>query len=165
MATFSKYKNSYISIPNRGVKVPIYYKTEVSENKGANYSAVEIFGRSAPLLGYSGSDSRSVSVKIIFFADGINYKSMGEINEYIKNLKATVYPKYKAVQIEPPDPVILKIENVLKIEGVVTDVSVSVPGDSPWDINAGLPFMREVDLSIKEIRRLPLSYEEVKAEE
>lgn len=163
MAGYSSLKHSYIIV--RGTSIPIKFKPDsIGESKSADYSQTTIYGRSAPLLGYTGSSARKVGLTIKFFVDGTNYKSFDEVDNYIKLLKSSIYPTYGGAQIIPPEPVILCIEKVLKIVGVVESIDVSVPEESAWNINVGKPYMREVRIEISEIRRVPLDWSEVKME-
>jgi len=152
---------SYLQIVG-GVKIPFQFKPKgLSESNSAAYSASEIIGRSAPIQGYNNSGPRTIGVTFIFFADPKDSKiDTAKIKDYVWKLQSTLYPDHSNGAGTPPR-CILKIENWLKMTGVITSWNVDVPDDTPWDLDARLPMHVEITLQIMEIRDSSISYKEV----
>lgn len=160
MTMFSDFKKSYIVVGKE--QIPIIYKPEVHYSKSAQYDEAEILGRSSPLLGYRVSGSKTMSITVRLVADGTHIKTTQQIKRYAKILESSVYPYYSGGGIKPPDIVIIKVENIIKLFGVITSVSVAVPNESPWDMDNGLPYMLDITLEFTEVRNIPLSAPEVR---
>lgn len=156
-----------------------YIPEEISDTKAANYAQIEIPGRSEPVFGYVSSGPRELSLHLKFIA-GIGqtkYAALTSDGETPSNsalvadntltvltktrwLQSLMYPDYSTSDYTlPPHQVLLSIG--LLIKSVCIIPSVNVTYKAPYDEYL-LPFIVEVDLSLYEVNKVPLGYQDVR---
>lgn len=153
-----------------------YIPEELSDTKTANWNAIDIPGRSEPILGYVNSSSREFSLHLRFLAGVDQLKnpstSSGEPNrnttedntsavkQKVDWCRSLVYPDYTNPNlIKPPHRVLFSIGRLIKSICVVS--SVNAIYKIPWDINL-LPLLAEVDLTLQEVNNIPKGYSEIR---
>lgn len=116
-------------IPNsqKGYKIPFYYSpSSLSESISASYDQQNIPGRSAPVITYTSTGARQVSVSFFVSPDyihsSINTSGYSTVKELLSACKALQYPNYNGSIVESPNcefhcPGI-------DIDGVCTSVSI-----------------------------------------
>jgi len=110
-----------------------FYIPEFSEQAGAQWSDVEIRGRSVSVKSYESTNSRVVSLSLDLYAGvGLYAPNSGESKEEtldrmykdINFVKSLEYPDYSNPIIKPPPTVHLILGPTLSIVGVISNVSV-----------------------------------------
>lgn len=123
----------------------------ITESKSANYEEIPIIGRSLPLLGYTNSTARQVSLSLSFAAlkrDG-EYSPEGILKK-VRWLESKVYPHYDGIWVLPPHRLLLVIGKALAMTCVMS--SCTTTHMKPWNV-AGVdarPFRVQVDCSFIE---------------
>jgi len=126
----------------------------VSENKSAMYNEIPIVGRSLPLLGYSSSSSRMVSLSLRFVAlneEGNGKYSPRWVEEKVRWLESKVYPRYEGEITYPPPRMDLFIGYALGMQCVMGSYNTTWMG--PWAAYEGgvaRPFQASVDIQLQE---------------
>lgn len=110
-------RSCYIEV-NGNIQFFPGFPESVSDSNSANYSAINILGRSEPLQMYVGSGPRTVSV---------SYKMHMEMADNIEDLvdlvESACYPNYNGSIAAPK--CILVIGDTIRIQGVVTNVTAN----------------------------------------
>lgn len=96
---------------------------DVTETYSTSWDMTDIRGRSAPYIGYSGNEARSVSYSITLQEDMCD-----DMMGVVKFLKGLVYPKYYGSLVDPPYCVVKLGGMVDSMTAVVNSVSVSWEG-------------------------------------
>lgn len=156
-----------------------YIPEEISDTKLANYAQIEVPGRSEPVFGYVSSGAREFSLHLKFVA-GIGQTkyaaptSDGEtppdsslvadntltVLTKTRWLQSLMYPDYSTSDYTlPPHQVLLSIGLLIKSVCIVPSVNVTYK--SPYDEYL-LPYIVEVDLSLYEVNKVPLGYQDVR---
>lgn len=73
------------------------YPDEIGDSTSANWADESIVGRSSPISAYTGTGYRSIS-----FSFPMHREMASNIEDVIKILRASVYPKYEAKGLTPP---------------------------------------------------------------
>lgn len=88
----------YIDTGENG-KIEFYSLPNITDGKSASYPEVQIMGRSAPLVTYSSSSSRTISLTFHLY---VTRKSdIQKNNEIIKKIIALVHPEYDNTYLPP----------------------------------------------------------------
>lgn len=110
-----------------------FYVPEFSEQAGAQWSDIEIRGRSVNVKSYESTSSRNITVSLDLYAGvGIYKATSGESGEdtvsrlhkdmyFVKSLE---YPDYTNVITRPPSVVNLILGSAINISGVISNVTV-----------------------------------------
>jgi hypothetical protein len=126
----------------------------ISENKSAMYNEIPIIGRSLPLLGYSSSSSRMVSLSLRFVSlneEGNGKYSPRWVEEQVRWLESKVYPRYEGAITYPPPRLDLFIGYALGMQCIMQSYNTTWMG--PWAISEGgvaRPFQAMVDIQLQE---------------
>ena len=111
----------------------------LSESLSLNINEQQIVARSAPIVSYISTGSRSVSFTIAlsdqYMPVNASTGRQYTLHEYIDALKSLEYPNYKGNDIIVPQ-VILKLANI-KLKGICTSVGVSWGGPVSSAIYSG----------------------------
>lgn len=124
---------SYIrnkALPNnsKGYIIPIIFAPDsASESLSANYDQQNIPGRSAPIVSYSYTSARQVSIAFQVPADCVP-EGYNSIRDYIKAIKALEYPNYDGTGIIKSPNCELVLPNLI-INGVCTSISIEYKTD------------------------------------
>lgn len=95
--------HAFLRMPGPGgsLKTYAFYSLpEVSDSKNANYSDIQILGRSSPVKTYSGSDYRSLSVT--FNLHGTSEERLLENLEFVRGIASLTHPQYENTYLPPP---------------------------------------------------------------
>jgi hypothetical protein len=126
-----------------------HYNPKLQEQSSVAYTDVNILGRSAPIVVYSSTGSRTVTVTLHITAES-NAKK--EVIDEVAWLQALKYPTYTRVTMLPPPIVLLSFGGFMSIRGVVETVNPTW-GDSLTAKNE--PLHAEVEVSVKEVVKTP----------
>ena len=146
--TFPSGSGRFISSQGFGQKIVLNILPEISDSKSAEYALENIAGRSTPLVTYSHSSSRTISMTIHFVTCT---KRDLLVNLYnLRSLESLVYPA-DGNQVTPyiPPPICqLKCGSLLgddELCVVLKSYSVKFPTDVVWDAETYLPYKFDVD--------------------
>lgn len=118
-----RYFNSYIVNLVTGDTIPLVTAPDsLSENIAANYNEQDILARSAPMISYTSTGARQVSIAIKVHEDIL--PSGYNIDSYVNALKALPYPEYTGGNVTPP-AVKLICGTSLNVIGVPLNVDVT----------------------------------------
>lgn len=133
---------------------------EITEDVEVSWEEATILGRSAPIVGYSGTGARTVSFLLHFHAHEDAYKEVFQPVMFLQSLK---YPEYSGSFMRPPH----KIRCImglwfLDITGILQGAQVT--WKAPYDVTGSsmYPMAAEVSLSIKEVVETPVDYRAVR---
>lgn len=110
-----------------------FYVPEFTEQAGANWSDVNIRGRSVTIKSYDSTNSRSISVSLALYAGVGLYKAtssedgpatVDRLHRDANFLKSLEYPDYSNAITQPPPTVQLILGAAVNIVGIVNGVSV-----------------------------------------
>ena len=138
-------KNKRIGEGQLGNYIPILFSpTGLSESVASNYDQQSIPGRSGPIISYSNTGARQVTMSLMVSPDylPVGYSS---VSQYVNAIKALEYPEYNNEIILSPN-CYLHLPN-LEIDGVCTSVNISYKTDRL----IGNSFAAEIDLSFMEV--------------
>jgi len=144
---------------------------EISEDIAAQYNETTIIGRSAPILGYSTTGARVVSLELTFFAED-DTNSPQRVFRDIRFLQSFALPTYQGKSMQPPHRIQLVIGNFINIIGIVEAVpvtwgapyrlgisgSATVQGATRDDnrrLAPSFPMLAKVTLTVKETLTIP----------
>ena len=134
-----------------------YFDDEtISDEVQSNWDEVAIIGRSAPIISYSSTGARSVSLTLHFFAETDVHR---EVANEIAWLQALKFPTYAGAMMYSPHMIRLIVGSFLVMDGVIESCTPS--WKSPYT-NDGYPMVAECSLSIKEVASTPPDYNTVK---
>lgn len=157
-----------------------YIPEEITDSKSANWNPIDIPGRSEPIMGYTSSSSRELSLHLMFVAgvgqsttpssfhvanaseDGVRPEPDSAVGVKVKVdwLKSLVNPDYSNPNVvKPPHRILLSIGRLIKSICIVSTVNVLYR--SPWDEYL-LPYIAEVDLSLLEVNKVPPGFSDVR---
>lgn len=127
---FSAYILNYtLSSSSVGYRIPLLWSpTSMSESISATFDQQAIGGRSAPIITYSNTGARQVSLAFTVTSDYIPASgSFTSLDQYIRALKALVYPSYSGSIVNSPN-CLLHLPN-LEINGVCSSVNIDYKTD------------------------------------
>lgn len=127
---FSAYILNYtLSSSSIGYRIPLLWSpTSISESISATFDQQAIGGRSAPIITYSNTGARQVSLAFTVTSDYIPASgSFTSLDQYIRALKALVYPSYSGSIVNSPN-CLLHLPN-LEINGVCSSVNIDYKTD------------------------------------
>lgn len=154
--SFSNYiENLILKETDSGHRIPILFNpNSISDSISASYNQQAIPGGSAPVITYTGTGARMVSIE---FSVPIHYlppnTQFKDTEEYLNALRALVYPKYKNSLITPPNCK-LHLTN-LELEGVCTQCNISYDTDKGYGSDGAVN--ANVSLSFMEVLKEALS--------
>jgi len=115
--------------------IPFQVLPTVSENKGANYTDQTVLGRASPIKVYTGSAPRSFEISIDYYI--ITNKDSGNMVKLLRNISASVYPKYDK-KYGPPDTWHFTM-GIIDVDMICKTYSVTYNTDCWWDADVMLP--------------------------
>lgn len=119
--------NKTIDVNNKGYQIPILWSpTSVSESVNASFDQQNIPGRSSPVISYSYTGARQVSISFIVTTDYLP-PGFNSVADYCNCIKALEYPKYEGQIVTSPNSS-LHLPNI-DIDGVCSSVSIEYKTD------------------------------------
>lgn len=119
--------NKTIDVNTKGYQIPILWSpTSVSESVNASFDQQNIPGRSSPVISYSYTGARQVSISFIVTTDYLP-AGFGSVADYCNCIKALEYPKYEGQIVTSPNSS-LHLPNI-DIDGVCSSVSIEYKTD------------------------------------
>lgn len=119
--------NKTIDVNTKGYQIPILWSpTSVSESVNASFDQQNIPGRSAPVISYSYTGARQVSISFTVTADYLP-PGFSSVADYCNCIKALEYPKYEAAVVTSPNSS-LHLPNV-DVDGVCSSVAIEYKTD------------------------------------
>lgn len=144
-----RYFSAYIVSLVTGETIPLVTAPEsLGESISANYNEQDILARSAPMIAYTSTGARKVTISMKLHEDVL--PSGYNINSYINSLKSLVYPEYSGSGNLTPPSAKLMMGTSLNVIGVVNSVEVNWITDVYRDNR--IP-MASVSLTITETRQ------------
>lgn len=128
--------NCYINIPGAGI-IRFYSLPDISDSKSAQYNPEPIIGRSNPLITFSYSEARNISISIHLFVD--TNDSIERNLSYMRWLESAVYTRDSAAgaPFVPPPVCAIKCGHLIakdvEVCAVLKQYSVKFPTDVAWD--------------------------------
>ena len=126
---FTSYiRNKTLSSNQKGYMIPLVFAPDsASESISASFDQQNIPGRSSPVVSYSYTGARQVSISFFVSPDNIpeGYRNIGE---YLSAIKALEYPAYSNTGIVTSPNCQLVLPN-LSLDGVCTSVSIEYKTD------------------------------------
>lgn len=120
-------ENKTISQGSAGYRIPIYFTPEsMSESISATYDQQTIAGRSAPVITYTATGARQVSISYIVSPDYLP-SGFASVKSYLTAVKALEYPKYENSLVVTPN-CSLHLPG-LDLDGVCNSVSIDYKVD------------------------------------
>ena len=105
-----------------------FYVPEFTEQAGVNWSNIDIPGRSADILSYSSTNSRTISITLDLYAGvGVYEGEKNPVTKLHKDadfVKSLEYPDYSNPISRPPSTVQLILGSKVNMVGVIKDVTV-----------------------------------------
>lgn len=104
-----------------------FYLPEFTEQAGANWSNVDITGRSVDVVSYNSTSSRSIGITLELYAGEGIYRVKDPVTKLHQDanfLKSLEYPDYSDPIATPPSVVQLILGEKLNMIGIVKDVTV-----------------------------------------
>jgi hypothetical protein len=142
-----------------------FLPTDAVESKSAKYTGHDILGRSTPIFAYSGSEARSLRLTLQFYVAPFQRNdspSLNDIADHVNFLRSLVYPDYQTA-IEPPHKVIVRLGDLVAMEAICQNYSLSFPSNV-WDVGntlPGLPYHCAVSLDFLEVRGIPPDFSDI----
>ena len=107
-----------------------FYIPEFTESAGANWSDIDIPGRSVSIKSYNSTNSRVINISLELFAGEGLYEDtskdiVGEMHKDIHFVQSLEYPNYEGTLVEPPPTVQLILGSNINMLGIVNNVNVS----------------------------------------
>lgn len=119
--------NKAIDVNVKGYQIPILWSpTSVSESVNASFDQQNIPGRSAPVISYSYTGARQVSISFTVTADYLP-PGFSSVADYCNCIKALEYPKYEGQIVTSPNSS-LHLPNI-DIDGVCSSVAIEYKTD------------------------------------
>lgn len=138
---------------------------DISDTKQATYTDYPIIGRSIPLKAYEASQSRIITLTLSFFTMPVEAEFAPDpfiIKTWMDKLRSFTYPDYSQGGVKPPHTFIINIGGFIAMEAVMTQYTLSYPF-KVWTPGMMLPYGSTINLTMAEVRDIPLSTEEVTA--
>ena len=154
--TYSCYiENKNVGSNKKGRTIPIMFSpSSISDTLSTNYNQQAIPGGSAPVITYSGTGARVVSIDFFVPIDYLPPNTeYSNTEEYLNAIRALSYPKYVNSVITPPN-CMLHLPN-LEIDGVCTQCSISYDTEKGFGQDGAIG--ANVSLSIMEVLDKALS--------
>lgn len=143
-----KIPNCFIEAPNMG-KIEFYILPDITDSKSAAFAGENIMGRSSPMLSFSHSEARNLSISIHFL---VNEKGDATYNlSALRLIQSLVYPRdaQEGVPYYPPPICQIQCNQLLSdntpICAVMKSYSVKFPTDVAWDADTYLPVKFDVE--------------------
>jgi hypothetical protein len=133
------------------------------DSKSATWRGNNIIGRSSPIYGYAGSESRDFSVDLDLVAS-MDYQDGGSPNDVKAAcdwLMSFTYPDYSGGAAKPPHTAIFRAAGQVQQRVIVKSVTVAYK--PPFDPATGLAYRAKITLSMAEVEDDPKSYDELRA--
>lgn len=147
MLEMPSYISSYIINLNSGEAIPLVTApNSLSEGISNSLNEQDILARSAPIITYTGTGSRQVSMTLKVHEDILPRGY--DINSYVNAMKALAYPMYNNNIVSPPN-VKLFVGSSLNIIGMCSSVNVT------WETTTfrdNKIIIASIEVSIKETR-------------
>ena len=119
--------NKTIDVNTKGYQIPILWSpTSVSESVNASFDQQNIPGRSAPVISYSYTGARQVSISFTVTADYLP-PGFSSVADYCNCIKALEYPKYEGQIVTSPNSS-LHLPNI-DVDGVCSSVAIEYRTD------------------------------------
>lgn len=119
--------NKTIDVNVKGYQIPILWSpTSVSESVNASFDQQNIPGRSSPVISYSYTGARQVSISFTVTADYLP-AGFSSVADYCNCIKALEYPKYEGQIVTSPNSS-LHLPNI-DIDGVCSSVAIEYKTD------------------------------------
>lgn len=120
-------ENKTISQGSAGYRIPIYFTPDsMSESISATYDQQTIAGRSAPVITYTATGARQVSISYIVSPDYLP-SGFASVKSYLTAVKALEYPRYDNSLVVTPN-CSLHLPG-LDLDGVCNSVSIDYKVD------------------------------------
>lgn len=147
-----KWFDSYIIMYNvKGgtKKIPIVLSpTGINESISVSYDQQTSPGRSAPVISYTNTGARTLSFTMRVSSDTLPSDYGKDVNSYVSNLKAMLYPDYSSKTGIIRSPHCLVVIGNLKIDGVCTSFGAAY--QEIYRSNGQFAYV-DVDLSFMEV--------------
>lgn len=152
-------ENKSLPAGNKGSKIPILFSpNSISDTIASNFNQQAIPGGSAPVITYSNTGARTVSLDFFVPVDYLPPNTnFADTEEYLNALRALVYPKYNGTKITPPECV-LHLTNI-ELKGVCQQCNISYKTDQKYGNDGALG--ADVSLSFIEVLDKALSNSDV----
>ena len=151
--------NNLIPDGSKGHYIPLMFSpNSISDSVATSYNSQAIPGGSAPVVTYSSTGARQVSIDFFVPIDYLpSNTSYENTEEYLNALRALMYPKYSGNVVKSPSCT-LYLTNIT-IDGVCTQCNISYKTDQRYGNDGALG--AEVSLTIMEVERYLKGSEEV----
>ena len=117
-------------------KVVLYHYSQISDAIGAEYSEIQIRGRSQPFLNYVRTNTNKINfeAKLVAGADVAGLTSPDDVWRNALLLKSWLYPTYKDNQVEAPPVLQLDVGTLYQgVRGIIR--SLDLQAERPWTID------------------------------
>ena len=130
--------NTSLNPGESGRTIPLMFSpNSLSDSVSASYNQQQLPGGSAPVITYSGTGARQLSmdffVPIDYLPPSSEYKNT---EQYLNALRALLYPKYSGVSVKPPTCEVYLTNTMLL--GVCTQCSISYKTDQRYGNDGAL---------------------------
>ena len=156
---FSCYiENKNIPAGSKGRRIPLLFSpSSISDGISASFNQESIPGGSAPVITYSSTGARTVSIDFFVPIDYLPPNTdFNNTEEYLNALRALCYPEYSGTTVIPPN-CILHLTNIT-LDGVCTQCNINYKTDKFGSDGA---LGADVSLSFTEVLNRALSSKEV----
>jgi hypothetical protein len=143
-------------------KVTLYHYEDISDNVSADYSEVDIRGRSQPYVHYVKTNQN----KIVFTSKlvaGLSqfgiFSTAADVNRAVLRLKSWLYPSYLGNTVSPPPMLYLQAGNLYQgLPGLVRSVDFTY--ERPWNMEH-LPLIVTVNIDFEVLYSSPVDRQHV----
>lgn len=136
---------------------------EYDESVKANWENTTIMGRSAEIVSYSSTSSRSLSISLELIAGAGLYVGNGDrvdaMHKDIAFVKSLEYPDYSKAIAFPPPVVYLYLNEKTQLKGVVS--SVDVKYKKPYD-SRNRPMFADLSFTVTQVSENPPDYRDIR---
>jgi hypothetical protein len=143
-------------------KVVLYHYENISDNTSADYSEVDIRGRSQPFVTYAKTNANKISFegKLVAGADVAGLTSPSAVFQDMLMLKSWLYPRYKEDSIEPPPLLQLDVGSVYQgVPGLIRSLDIVM--ERPWTLDH-LPYIATVTIEFEILYSQPVDRDHVR---
>lgn len=143
---------------------------EISINKGAEYTNVDIVGRSEPVRVYSVSTAVVYNFTMVFVAsvspaeDAHSSKGL-HVAKALNWLHSMTYPRYESGIAEPPHVLWFIVSGYIHARVVMKTAGVTHPSTNPWLRSSKfgyLPMYGACSVQLEEVNLFPPGYEDIR---
>ena len=128
--------------------IPLYNLSDYSISISASYEIIPFLNSSLPLVVYSNTEPRQLSLNMIVYA---RRNAREEVLEFRRRLERLTLPAMETeFLVLPPPPVIVRIGRSQRYICVVESVDTSAPQIL---MKGGEVMYEEISLSLREVRR------------